>query len=171
MANLQTSKIRRRKRISHTGVQKPPADVSGKASLGSSAAPRGYRNKNPGNIRKQAKWQGIIGSDGSFAVFDSFESGVAAVAKQLRRYQTKFGDRSIRDIIYRYAPPHENNTNRYVTEVSKQTSVPAGAFFDTSDVTNLYAITRAIIGKEIGGKWRDAIGDEVIRRGVARALS
>ena len=50
-------------------------------------ATRGIRNNNPGNIRvSKDQWEGMTGDDGAFVIFDSPESGVRALAKNLQSY-------------------------------------------------------------------------------------
>ncbi len=64
--------------------------------------PRGLRNNNPLNIRKGAqRWQGQTGNDGL-----------------LHTYNTKYKIYSVREIIYRWAPPYDhNNTRGYIERV------------------------------------------------------
>ncbi|UZT50085.1 internal (core) protein [Enterobacter phage 01_vB_Eclo_IJM] len=47
-------------------------------------ATRGIRNNNIGNIRvSKDQWEGATGDDGSFVTFDTPDSGVRALAKNL----------------------------------------------------------------------------------------
>ena len=67
------------------------------------------------NIRANgAKWVGQIGSNKGFVVFDTQEHAIRAWLVLMRTYRKKYGLTTIRDIIKRYAPPSENNTERYV---------------------------------------------------------
>ena len=81
--------------------------------------PRGLRNNNPLNIRKGAqRWQGQTGNDGAFCIFESMEYGYRAAFKLLHTYNTKYKIYSVREIIYRWAPPHDhNNTRGYIERV------------------------------------------------------
>lgn len=86
---------------------------------------RGYRNKNPGNIRSTSvKWQGEIGKDDKgFVIFDTDTSGLRALAKLLLNYEKK-GYRTVRDIISRYAPKADNNnTEAYINSVASALNV------------------------------------------------
>ena len=62
--------------------------------------PRNVRNNNPGNIKvSKDEWQGSKGNDGTFVTFDSPEMGARAMAKVLNNYQTKYGLKTIKDIM------------------------------------------------------------------------
>src|SRR3569832_207317 len=91
-------------------------------------ATRGLRNNNPGNIRKTATdWRGeVVGSDSAFETFATPEAGIRALAVLLRNYQRKYGLRTVRAIITRYAPPSENNTESYVSAVAGRPKKGAG---------------------------------------------
>ena len=86
---------------------------------------RGELNCNPLNIRRVAgqHWKGelpsIQGGDGggSFVRFSSIEFGLRAAFVLLHTYATKYGANCIRDIISRWAPPSENNTEKYIKNV------------------------------------------------------
>lgn len=81
---------------------------------------RGLRNNNPCNLKssKNTKWDGQIGSDGKFIIFESPEYGIRACAKNLKNYQHKNGLDTLRSMVYRMGPPHENNTKKYVRNLS-----------------------------------------------------
>jgi len=87
---------------------------------------RGELNCNPLNIRRVAgtHWKGEIlpsiqGGDGggSFVRFESMEYGLRAAFVLLRTYSAKYHANCIRDIISRWAPPTENDTERYIRNV------------------------------------------------------
>ena len=83
--------------------------------------PRGYRNKNPLNIRISAanKWQGEVenNTDGSFEQFVAMEYGYRAALKLIRNYITKDGLTTVAQIISKWAPNNENNTAGYIQRV------------------------------------------------------
>ncbi len=91
----------------------------------SDSEPRGIRNNNPGNIRDTAgdTWQGQQGTDGEFAIFETPEFGLRALARLLQNYREVHGLRSVRGIISRYAPTNENNTSAYINHVSSALGV------------------------------------------------
>ncbi|WKV16816.1 internal virion protein with endolysin domain [Escherichia phage PH1061] len=130
-------------------------------------ATRGVRNANPGNIRKSKdQWEGAIGDDGAFVIFDSPESGVRALAKNLQSYGRQGYD-SIEKIINRWAPPNENDTQSYIDSVVSATGIPATQSLDLSDPDTLSSLAQAISFHETGSRY----DPEVYQKGVARALN
>ena len=104
--------------------------------------PRGIRNNNPLNIRRSKdKWQGQINPSGNgnvnandnnsslkgeavFCQFSSMEYGWrAAFVILCRTYYGKYKLRTIRDIVSRWAPAKENNTEAYIRHVSDYTGI------------------------------------------------
>lgn len=130
-------------------------------------ATRGVRNSNPGNLRKSKdQWEGAIGDDGEFVIFDSPESGVRALAKNLQSYGRQGYD-SIEKIINRWAPPSENDTKSYIDSVVAATGIPATQSLDLSDPDTLSSLAQAISFHETGSRY----DPEVYQQGVARALN
>ena len=67
------------------------------------------------NIRANgAKWVGQIGSNKGFVEFDTQEHTIRAWLVMMRTYRRKHGLTTIRGIINRFAPPTENNTEKYI---------------------------------------------------------
>lgn len=96
------------------------------------------RNNNPGNLR-YAPTQ--IGSEntasGTFASFSDPNSGWSA----LQDYINNNSGMSLRDFIYKYAPPTENDTSNYLNYVAGQLGVSnvdqsIGSIFGNSQVPN-----------------------------------
>ena len=87
---------------------------------------RAWRNNNPGNIEAGnfANSHGAVGSDGRFAVFPTYEAGRAAKGALLFE-SSSYRDRTIASALNRYAPPSENNTNRYTSTVAGAIGVPS----------------------------------------------
>ena len=85
----------------------------------------GIRNNNPLNIRRgKTLWKGEIapsptsgGREGAFCHFQSIEWGLRAAFCLLRTYAVKYRLNSVKDIINRWAPPSENNTQSYIRHV------------------------------------------------------
>lgn len=80
---------------------------------------RAWRNNNPGNIEygNFAKKHGAVGTDGRFAVFPTYEMGRAAKGALL--FDTSsYSGKTILGAINRYAPPFENDTNRYAGNIA-----------------------------------------------------
>ena len=85
---------------------------------------RNWRNNNPGNIEfgSYARSKGAIGTDGRFAVFPTYEAGLAAKESLLfegRNYRNL----TITAAISRYAPQFENDTNSYINQVASAVGV------------------------------------------------
>ncbi|ACF15824.1 gp16 [Escherichia phage EcoDS1] len=130
-------------------------------------ATRGIRNNNPGNIRvSKDQWEGMTGDDGAFVIFDSPESGVRALGKNLLSYGRQGYD-SIEKIINRWAPPNENDTQAYIDSVVAATGIPATQSLDLSDPDTLSSLAQAISFHETGSRYNP----EVYQQGVARALN
>jgi hypothetical protein len=117
--------------------------------------PRGIRNNNPGNIeRGNDKWQGLDPKpqpvDPRFAQFKDPSWGIRALAVILINYQDKYGLRTIKDIIGRWAPTNENNTAAYAESVSRATGFGIGETLDMHKYICLRPIVEAIIRHECG---------------------
>lgn len=81
---------------------------------------RGARNNNWLNIRRnKVVWMGMVldGEDKSFCSFETVFWGLRAALVLLRTYYDKYGCDTIRKVIERWAPPSENDTNRYINQV------------------------------------------------------
>lgn len=84
---------------------------------------RGWRNRNPGNIRKNEafEWEGEIGQDGDgFVIFSENKYGVRAMAKIFNSYRDR-GLTTLGLILATYAPKSENDTQAYIDFVSNRT--------------------------------------------------
>ena len=91
---------------------------------------RGIRNNNPLNIRRSAtRWQGAREEqkDKSFVQFKSMAYGYRAAWKILQSYYERFSRQgkpfTVRNIISRWAPPTENDTEAYIIQVLKMASI------------------------------------------------
>lgn len=125
--------------------------------------PRGIRNNNPGNIRwSNDKWKGLVpkeeAKDKSFCVFRSPEYGIRAMARIIRNY-TKYPGipnvgkpkiDTVREVIHRWAPPNENDTEAYVQSVAKKLGTQANAPIDVFDNAIMVILLKAIIAHENG---------------------
>lgn len=120
--------------------------------------PRGIRNNNPLNIRKnhRSKWLGEVDSldgktDNAFCQFSSLAYGYRAAAKLLQNYQKKYKLYILEKIINRWAPPCENNTRAYASRVAQQMTrelgehiAPASLLDLTKDHDTLHALIVAM---------------------------
>lgn len=88
--------------------------------------PRGLRNNNPGNIRRNSDvFQGEVSPsrDKEFKQFKTMPYGYRAVFKILLNYHRNYKLTTIRKMIGRWAPENENNTSAYVSLVSKHAGI------------------------------------------------
>jgi len=128
---------------------------------------RGIRNNNPGNIeRNKTVWQGMSDNqlDERFINFNSPEYGVRAMARILRNYERKYGLNTIEQIVSRWAPSSENNTESYIQNVSQEVGIPSNATLDLDNDSLLQSLIKAIIHHENGTNPYD---DETILQGIA----
>ena len=122
-------------------------------SIDKTTLPRGIRNNNPGNLRKSNDpWQGLAPeqTDPDFLQFSAPKWGIRALARTLIAYQDRMGLRSIKSIIYRWAPPTENNTSAYIQSVAKNLGVQPDEPINVHDYKILQPLTLAIITTENG---------------------
>lgn len=81
------------------------------------------RRNNPLNIRTgKSRWIGAESSEtGSFVTFVTVAYGYRAAWKLLANYHRYYRLWTLRQVINRWAPPQENNTEAYVRHVSQLT--------------------------------------------------
>ena len=101
----------------------------------------GYRNNNPGNL---------VGSDGKFRRFDSLEDGYKALQNDLNiklsgksKYIAPTG--TVKDFIYVYAPPSENNTANYLNFITKSTGIAPTTKLDQLSVEQRQSLLKNIV--------------------------
>lgn len=125
---------------------------------------RGVRNKNPMNLRISANaWNGKVqGDDKSFETFASVEYGIRAGAKTLITYQERHGLNTVNEIINRFAPPFENDTNSYAVHVASVLGVGLDEPIDVKQ--NLFPLVSSIIKHENGF---NPYSEETIKNGIA----
>lgn len=117
--------------------------------------PRGLRNNNPGNIRKNDTiYEGEVlpSKDKDFKQFKTMAYGYRAMFVLLYTYQRRYGLDNISTMIYRYAPSSENHTSRYIDAVSEWSGVsPLGRVTTTNGdvmVPIVAAMSRVENGEE-----------------------
>jgi len=118
----------------------------------SKTLPRGIRNNNPLNIRIGNVWQGEVDhpTDRSFEQFKQMEYGIRAAFVILRRYIRHYGINTIAEIIERWAPRSENDTNAYVRKVVQLANIPGDVPIKYEDKDKMYALVDAMIQVECG---------------------
>lgn len=124
--------------------------------------PRGVRNCNPGNIRlpkeenmDRDKFDGEIrpSKDKSFRTFVKMAYGYRAMFRILRTYKNNYQLNALEQMIYRWAPPSDNNkTEVYVDFVAKRAGIGRKDIVDVSNMTIMCRIVEAMATMECGGK-------------------
>lgn len=116
--------------------------------------PRGIRNNNPGNIRWGSNWSGLDPrgkeKDKSFCVFLEPVWGIRALVKLLLNYKRIYGLNTVNEIINRYAPTNENDTNSYAIHVARVLDVCADEEIDIYKSEIMMKLVKAIIMHENG---------------------
>lgn len=127
-----------------------------------SLQPRGIRNNNPGNIRWGSDWKGLVPqnqrTDKSFCQFFEPKWGIRAIARILLNYRSRTGMigvgnagiDTIREIICRWAPPNENDTEAYIQAVARSCGVQTDQPLNLADRPLMLNIVKAIIKHENG---------------------
>ena len=105
-----------------TTSSKAPLSLS---TEGGRPLPRGLRNNNPLNIRrtKGTVWKGQCAeqTDPDFVQFEAMKWGIRAAFCILRTYSLRYHANCVVDIVSRWAPPSENDTEQYIRNVCRWT--------------------------------------------------
>lgn len=117
--------------------------------------PRGLRNNNPLNIRKNSDvFQGEVvpSKDNAFKQFKTMAYGYRAGFKILSNYYRKYRLTTIRQMITRWAPPEDNNdTASYIRDVSSYSGIGPDDLisFDREQIMRIVAgMSRVENGRE-----------------------
>lgn len=134
--------------------------------------PRGIRNNNPGNIeRNNIQWDGMSDdqrADDRFCIFDTAEYGIRALCRVLLTYQRKHHLKTVRAMIERWAPPHENDTEAYIRHVAGHMGIGPTQTIQLEDgIFQMSMMAEAIIQHENGEQPYD---EETILTGARMAL-
>jgi len=128
---------------------------------------RGERNNNPGNIRHVpgVDWvgQAATQADDAFVRFTDPIYGIRAITRIMKSYERQ-GIETVADVIDRWAPPNENNSEAYVTDVCNRCGVQPDDRVDF--VAIMPNLIKAIIHHENG---ENIYTDEQINQGIALA--
>lgn len=128
--------------------------------------PRGIRNFNPGNIRRDGTpWLGMADeqTDHDFVTFIDPEHGIRAMVKILKRYKS-YGIDTIHQAISRWAPSVENDTQAYIDAVCKECSLGPDDPVDLEQIMPM--LLKAVIQHENG---QMPYTDQTIYAGIALA--
>ena len=114
---------------------------------------RGLRNCNPGNLRLGTfhyTGECKTSSDSAFRQFESMAWGYRAIFVVLHTYARRHGLRTLTQMITRYAPPVENDTQAYINRVVRSTALPPDTPLDTLDGATMIPLVAAISEVENG---------------------
>lgn len=115
--------------------------------------PRGIRNNNPLNIRhnRANRWQGVMieQPDPQFVRFASIQFGLRAGFVILRNY-IKEGYDTPAEIIGRWAPPCENNTQAYINSVCNLARLHQDQVLTFDDKARMCKLVQAMAKVECG---------------------
>lgn len=126
-------------------------DESGFSPVGNTTAstvniPKSSRlafvNNNPGNLKFVGQ-AGAVKGEGGFAKFSSPEAGLAALKRQIQLDSTR--GLTLEGFIRKYAPPSENDTSLYLSQVTQMTGAKPSTKLSQIDIDTL---TRAVAKKE-----------------------
>ena len=131
---------------------------------------RNYERYNPGNIRpdRNSQWEGMVGVDNGFIVFENDHYGLRAMARNISNQQERNGIQNIEDLINGYAPPSENHNNEnYINFVAEQLGVERGETINMSDPETLQTLMGAMIRFESSS---NQYTDEHLRNAIIDGL-
>jgi len=113
--------------------------------------PRGLKNNNPLNIRMNTDvFLGEIkGSDKAFKCFSATAYGYRAAFVTLATYLSR-GWNTIEKIVTHWAPPSENDTEKYIINVENCSGVPRKKILDASRGVDYILIVAAMSFVENG---------------------
>ena len=77
------------------------------------------------NIRQGAKWQGMTGTKKGFVEFETRAYALRAWLILMRTYRRRYNCRTVQQIVTRYAPPNENDTEQYMAFCCREVGVSA----------------------------------------------
>jgi len=116
--------------------------------------PRGIRNNNPGNIRTSEliDWIGEVDplkkKDPDFEEFRTMAYGVRAMMKLLLKYQKDYKLNTINELVGKYAPRNENNTNAYIERVCNSMQCSENQIINLKEKNTMCNLVDAMIAVE-----------------------
>ncbi|WP_347252905.1 lytic transglycosylase [Leminorella grimontii] len=168
--------------VGSTANDSPAPAFTGEISNGNSPAAdnavaatykeRGLRNNNPGNINYIGqRGASLERPGGRFAKFETAFDGLRAMSNQLLRYfdgkTTGKRLQTLRDIISTWAPGSENNTEAYISGMSKRLGISPDAALNLRDPKVMSALMSGIVHHENG---RNPYSGELINRAAQASI-
>lgn len=114
---------------------------------------RGLKNCNPGNIRVSGtRYRGEVvpSHDKVFKQFKTITWGYRAIFVLLHTYRVRHGCTTLRQMIARYAPPVENDTDNYLRCIIRWSGIDADEQLDTCSCAVMIPVVAAISRMENG---------------------
>lgn len=144
----EAAELARRRSMAPT-IDTGPRPSSEPAPHASTKKTRAERNFNPGNLNYAGQAGATLesGKGARFAKFASEEEGIAALVRQLRLYQQR-GIDTIGEIVKKYAPPNENDTQAYIASMARWTGLSADEKLDFNDTETVRRMVQGISRKE-----------------------
>ncbi len=138
-----------------------------KSFLNQPGLPIGLRNNNPGNLRPTGdQWQGMTGENGGFLVFKDIAYGLRAMGTDIGNKIMLDGLTTLREYIYVYAPPSENDTESYISNMVSYTGYLATQELPHTE-TALKRLIRGHMNIELGTTYSKLITDTDIEEGLS----
>jgi hypothetical protein len=133
--------------------------------FGDPTKPLGIRNSNPGNLRQSSvAWVGKLPADKSgFERFSSLDLGIRASVSNMLTAIKKHQANTVRKLVFRWAPPSENDSTAYVNAVAKKAIIHADTKINTEDADSLARIALAMFEHENGPSATKAAGIDLNR--------
>jgi len=131
----------------------PPSPNYGGEGTGVRGSSRGLRNNNPLNIRRtKTVWLGQSDDqrDKEFVQFDDILYGFRAAFVIIRTYMQKYGLCSVEQIILRWAPPMENDTEAYIKAVCEWSGLKRDEMLRFSDMNKMIKLVQGMANVENG---------------------
>lgn len=94
-------------------------------------------NNNPGNIRYNPELLGCVGDVNGFCRFESLGYGYRAILVLLNTYYDKYNLSTIKDILYRYCPPTQCDTEGYIRLLSSESGFSPSQKLNKEDLVRL----------------------------------
>ena len=144
-------------------------ETMAKALTGQTAAPAAHGvdgfDNNVGNLRySKANWSQKGAPHNGFETFATPEAGVRAAIMNLAGY----GDVTLEQAIYKWAPPSENDTEAYVARMEKATGIDRDSLLPLHSVDKMAAFMKEMTRIEKG---KVAFSDDVFRKGAESAIN
>jgi len=124
----------------------------------------GFAKNNPGNLQS-AGWKGEVPNSGRFPQFTTLGYGWRALLKNLAKSYRNVGATTIRQIISRWAPPSENNTEAYISFVASRAGISPDAPIAADDRDTYTKIASAIAIQESGQQYAQWAAPEYVNLG------